>query len=36
MFLGRFIIVTMVIGECAIAPAISWESLLRLVLDCRE
>lgn len=36
MFFGRVIIVTVVIGECATAPAMHWESLLCLVLDCRE
>lgn len=36
MFLRRVIIVTMVIGERAIAPAMYWEPLLCLVLDCRE
>lgn len=32
----RVIIVTMVIDECAVAPVEYWESLLCLVLDCRE
>lgn len=36
MFFRRVIIVTVVIGECAVAPAMYWESLLCLVLDCRE
>lgn len=36
MFFGRVIIVAVVIGECATAPAMHWESLLCLVLDCRE
>lgn len=34
--LRRVIIVTMVIDECAVAPVEYWESLMCLVLDCRE
>jgi len=36
MILRRVIIVNMVTGECATAPAMDWESLLCSVLDCRE